>query len=73
MDNNINGFGLFQNITPYKSSDFNINTNFSNNNENDFNNYLLEFNNKTIMKMILIIIYWNLIIVIISLTKSKNP
>ena len=45
MDNNINGFGLFQNITPYKSSDFNINTNFSNNNENDFNNYLLEFNN----------------------------
>ena len=45
MSNNINNLGIFQNISPYKSPEINNNTNITNNNENDFNNYLFELNN----------------------------
>ena len=45
MGNNMNDFGLFQNISPYKSSEIYNITNAINNNENDFNNYLFDLNN----------------------------
>ena len=45
MGNNMNDFGLLQNISPYKSSEIYNITNAINNNENDFNNYLFDLNN----------------------------